>query len=72
MNELSHLAKELDLERLRTRLQEMSDAELLRFAKAARYICSPRANRERPAREEFVILLEESLAEWRRQGLGKA
>ena len=34
----------LDLEALRTRLRLMSDRELLRFEKAARYMCTPEAN----------------------------
>ena len=37
---------ELDLEALRARLRRMSDRVLLRFGRAARYMCSPAANRE--------------------------
>ena len=57
----------VDLEQLRARLRKMSDAELLRFGKAARNLCSPEANRGKPPRECFVIQLEESRAEWKRQ-----
>jgi len=35
---------ELDLEALRVRLQRMSHQDLLRFGRAARYMCSPAAN----------------------------
>jgi hypothetical protein len=35
---------ELDLETLRARLRRMSDRELLRFGRFARYMCSPEAN----------------------------
>jgi hypothetical protein len=35
---------ELELEALRARLQRMSDRELLRFGRAARYLCSPATN----------------------------
>jgi hypothetical protein len=34
----------LNLEALRARLQRMSDRDLLRFGRAARYMCSPPAN----------------------------
>ena len=36
--------KELDLGALRARLRRMSDRDLLRFGRAARYMCSPVAN----------------------------
>jgi hypothetical protein len=32
--------KRLDLEAIRTRLRDMSDEELIRFGKDARYMCS--------------------------------
>ena len=51
------------------RLRKMSDAELLRFGGAARYMCSPQANLEKPPRPEFVIQLEESRAEWKHRQL---
>ena len=69
MTDLSSLAGNtpLDLKQLRARLGRMTEAELLRFGKAARYMCSPRANRGRPPRQEFVIQLQEARAEWRRR-----
>ena len=55
----------LDLEALRTRLRRMSDRELLRFGKSARYMCSPEANFGKKPRHVFVIQLREAQNEWR-------
>lgn len=44
-----------DLNDLRTRLRKMSDAELQRFGKAARYMCSPAANLGKAPRQAFVV-----------------
>jgi hypothetical protein len=57
----------VDLDQLHDRFRRMSDAELLRFGKAAQYMCSPKANSNKPPREPFVIQLEEARAEWRRR-----
>ena len=38
----------LDVEGLRARLRKMSDDELRKFGKAARYMVSPRANMGKP------------------------
>jgi hypothetical protein len=54
------------VEEFRARLRKMTDAELLRFGKAARYMCSPAANFGKP-REAFVIQLRECRAEWKRR-----
>ena len=59
--------RELDLEILRTRLQRMSDEELLRFGRSARYMCSPDANLGKEPRQVFVIQLKEAVQEWRRR-----
>jgi hypothetical protein len=40
----------------------MSDAELLRFGKAAKYMCSSQANLGKSPRKAFVIQLEETPA----------
>ena len=56
---------ELDLEALRARLRRMSDKELLRFGKSARYMCSPEANFGNEPRQAFVIQLWEAEKEWR-------
>jgi hypothetical protein len=59
--------EEVDVEALRGRLRKMSDAELLRSGKAARFMCSPGANFGKPPRECFVIQLREARAEWKRR-----
>ena len=56
---------ELDLEALRTRLRCMSERELLRFGRSARYICSSEANLGKEPRQVFVIQLREAVEEWR-------
>ena len=55
------------LDELRQRLRKMDDTELLRFGKAAKYMCSPEANLATPRRESFVIQLQEARAEWMRR-----
>ena len=57
----------VDVDELRDRLLRMSDAQLLEFGKAARYICTPKGNLGRPLGEPFVIQLREARAEWRRR-----
>jgi hypothetical protein len=56
-----------DIEALRARLSKMSDVELIRFGKGARYMCSPWANMNKPPRPEFQIQLDEAKAEWKRR-----
>jgi hypothetical protein len=56
---------EVDLESLRSRLREMSDAELLRFGRAAKSMCSPDAYFGPP--QTFVIQLAEARAELERR-----
>jgi hypothetical protein len=57
----------LQLEEVRARLRKMSDADLIRFGRAAAGMCSPEANFGRPPRQVFVEQLEEARAEWRRR-----
>jgi hypothetical protein len=57
----------VDLDELRARLRRMNDANLIAFGKAARYMCSPKANLGKPPRHPFVIQLQEARAEWRRR-----
>jgi hypothetical protein len=57
----------VDLDELRARLRKMTDADLIEFGKAARYMCSPKANLGKPPRQSFVIQLREARAEWRRR-----
>jgi hypothetical protein len=56
---------ELDQEALRSGLRGMSDRELLRFGKSARYMCSPEANLGKVPRPMFEIQLREAEKEWR-------
>jgi hypothetical protein len=58
---------DVDLKKLRFRLQKMSDQQLQRFGKAARFMCSKRANMNQPPRKPFIIQLEEAIAEWKRR-----
>lgn len=55
-----------DLAQLRARLQKMTDDQLLGFGKAARYMCSSKANMGKPPRQAFLQQLEEPRTEWRR------
>ena len=48
----------------------MSDDELRKFGKAARYMVSPTANMGKPPLPDFVLQLEEARAEWRRRCKG--
>jgi len=57
----------VDLDQLRERLRRMTDEELLRICKAAKYMCSPEANLGKPPRKAFVIQLEEARSEWKRR-----
>jgi hypothetical protein len=52
----------IDLEQLQARLRKMSEDDLVRFGKAARFMC-----RDKEPRQMFVIQLEEARAEWRRR-----
>ena len=61
-----HLAS-LDVDGLRTRLRKMSDEELRKFGRAARYMASPTVNMGKPPLPTFVLQLEEARAEWRRR-----
>ena len=69
MNDLSGLAGNapINIDQVRERLRKMTNAQLLEFGKAARYMCSREANIDKPPREEFVIQLEEARAEWKRR-----
>ena len=53
----------LDVDALRTRLRNMSDEELRKFGKAARYMVSPTANMGKAPLPAFVLQLEEARAE---------
>lgn len=59
--------KLLDRADVRRRLERMDDDALRRFGKAARHMCTPEANLGEPPRPNFVIQLEEAIAEWKRR-----
>jgi hypothetical protein len=61
------VSDQIDIEGLRERLRKMTDAELLRFGKDNRYMCSPYANLGKPPLEAFLIQLHEARSEWRRR-----
>jgi hypothetical protein len=58
---------QIDLEALRTRLQKMSDQELMQFAQAAKFMCLPGANLGEPQHQMLIIKLEEARNEWKRR-----
>ena len=58
----------LDLQALRTRLQQMDDKTLeSSFGKAAAFLCRPEQCRHGKPRDVFVIQLKEARAEWQRR-----
>ena len=61
------VSNHVDIESLRERVRKMTDAELLRFGKGNRYMCSPYANLGKPPLAAFVIQLREAREEWRRR-----
>jgi hypothetical protein len=67
----SNSENEIDLEGLRTRLREMSDAELLRYGRAAKSMCSPDGYLGEAPRQTFVIQLAEARAELERRNAEK-
>ena len=57
----------LDLHALRSRLEVMDSAALVRFGQAAALMCSPQANMGKEPREAFLVQLREAREEWRRR-----
>ena len=57
----------VNLEELRARLRQMTDAELRRFGQAAHYMCSTHSSPDEASRNIFIIQLEECRAEWDRR-----
>jgi hypothetical protein len=55
------------LDEVRTRLRKMSDADLLRFGRAAASLCKPDGSFGQPPRKVFVEQLDEARREWRRR-----
>jgi hypothetical protein len=58
---------EFDEEKERERLRKMSDEELIREGRAARYMCSPATNFGKPPRDVYVTALRFCKEEWRRR-----
>ncbi len=56
-----------DVEKEPEKLRKLSDEELIREGKAARYMCSQATNFGKPPRDEFVIALRLCKEEWRRR-----
>jgi hypothetical protein len=56
-----------DVDRERERLRKLSNAELIRAGKAARYICSPTANFGKPPLDVYIVGLRLCKEEWRRR-----
>jgi hypothetical protein len=64
---------DFDVEDLRARLRKMSDEELRKLGKAARYMVSPTANMDKPPLPTFVLQLEEAREKYPgrlRRGIG--
>jgi len=57
----------LDLHALRSRLEAMDTAALVRFGQASAFMCSPQANMGKEPREAFLVQLREAREEWRRR-----
>jgi hypothetical protein len=56
------------VEEFRRRIQAISDEQLIRFGKAARYMADPRNSAERRSVESvFVVRLRKCREEWRRR-----
>jgi hypothetical protein len=59
--------REFNEEEERARLRKMSDEELIREGRAARYMCAPSTNFGKPPREVYVIALRLCKEEYRRR-----
>jgi hypothetical protein len=55
-------------EELRERLRAMTDEQLIKYGKAAKYMADPRNSADkRTAHDVYKVQLEECRAEWRRR-----
>jgi hypothetical protein len=66
------IGEDFDVEALRARLRKMTDEQLQKFGRAARYMVSPTANMGKPPLNVFVTQLAEARAEWQRRNQKKA
>ncbi|MFZ0884839.1 MAG: hypothetical protein WAN14_15680 [Candidatus Acidiferrales bacterium] len=58
---------EFAAEEFRKRLRAMSDEQLIRYGKAARYMADPRQSANGRVENVYVVQLAECRAEWRRR-----
>jgi hypothetical protein len=59
---------EFRIDEFRKRLQAMSDPELIRYGRAARYMSNPANSADKKTvHEVYKVQLEECRAEWRRR-----
>ena len=58
---------EFRTEEFRKRLRAMSDEQLIRYGKAARYMAGPRQSANGRVENVYVFQLAECRAEWRRR-----
>ena len=56
-----------DVDKVRKKLRKLSDEELIREGKAARYMCAPSTNFGKPPRDIYVAALQLCKEEWRRR-----
>jgi hypothetical protein len=56
-----------DVEKIRARIQKMTDSELAEYGRSAKYMTSAKANLGKPPRETFVVQLREALEEWNKR-----
>jgi hypothetical protein len=58
---------EEDVSKLRQRLRNMTDKQLIEFRKNVKYLCSPEANFGQPPLKSWTTQLQEARAEWRKR-----
>lgn len=59
---------EWNVEEFRERIRKMTDAELIRYGKAARYMADPRNSADRKTvLAAHRVQLQECIAEWKRR-----
>ena len=56
-----------DVDKEWEKLRKLSNEELIREGKAARYMCAPSPNFGKPPRDVYVIALRLCIEEWRRR-----
>jgi hypothetical protein len=56
-----------DVEKIRARIQNMTDDQLAEYGRSAKYMTTPKANLGKPPRETFVIQFREALTEWQKR-----